>query len=106
MEILIFEAYLRFSSFFFQRRTVMLRNAFQYVCYFSRIDNGKQQAQIHCHIEIRDFVTANSLYPNEYATTSDGKWKGFEGVTPDTFETVSMRIEMLLQLLLLLIRRY
>ena len=44
-----------------------------------------------------DFITCNSwLYPYEYATASDGKWKGFEAVTPDMFEADSAKIEIVI----------
>ena len=64
------------------------------MCYSSRIDNGMEQAQIHCHVKTHNFITGSSLlYPCEYATTCDGKLKGFEGVTPDTFEADSAKME-------------
>ena len=45
-------------------------------CYSSRIDNEKEQAQIHCHVKTHDFVIANSLlHPYEYAATSDENGK-------------------------------
>ena len=64
------------------------------MCYSSRIDNEKEKAQIHCDVKIHDFVTINSLlYPYEYAAISVGKWKGLGGVTPDTHEAHSAKIE-------------
>ena len=62
--------------------------------YSSRFDNGKEHVQIDFHLKPHDFITANSLlHPYEYATASNRNWKGFEGVTPDTFEADSAKIE-------------
>ena len=69
------------------------------IIYSSHIKDDKEKAQIYFLVKMKQPKPVNELFPFEFITNSKRKWKGFEGVIPNVFETNTAQVDSILDTL-------
>ena len=56
------------------------------IVYTSHVDDKFRTARIHCDVSVPTEICVNDHNKVKYVTDEDGKWIGFRGIQPTTFE--------------------